>query len=178
MLRRPRSYWLFVTFFVLSCASLGCARIERARECKQLAETVNARLDEVERLAPRAAPSGSSTTDMLDAGVRRVPGAAHAADREGGAAASKAERYRRMAQLYLGLSREVASVDVADERLVKQIENYSRLMKRTARALDRLAEASQAGNHRGIRAATTELQTLQERQRTASQQIDQLCLSP
>jgi hypothetical protein len=171
---RCSSHWFLLIVCGLPCGPLACTRIERAQECQQLAARVNAKLDAIEQMAPRPAPSGSAAK-TADGGVLPV---APGGDAGVGAEVPSAPRYRQMAKLYLELSKELAGIELRDAQLGKQVEHYSRLMKRTARALERLADASASANHRALLVATNELRQLEERQRTASQQIDQICLRP
>ncbi len=172
----------------------GCARLERARECQRLAVTVNRTLGEVERLAsaedfseeeppvdagapdaalPDAAPPGLGRRGGTPPSLVVAPSDAGLAP-EGSAAAP----YRKMSALYLELAQELTTLEFSDERLAKQVDLYSKLMKRVARALDRLASANRSGTQPVVRSARAELTHLTERQRATSQQIDQICLSP
>jgi hypothetical protein len=142
---------------VLLGSVIGCARFDRVEQCQALAATVNGTLDEVEALAiPK------------DAG----------ADADVVSKAESVARYREMSKLYLRLSGELGAFTVRDERLAKHVGQYAQLMKRTARAVDRLADASAGANATVAQVAVNEIRHLRDRQRATSQQIDRLCLQP
>ena len=87
-------------------------------------------------------------------------------------------RDRKMAKLYLRLSRELAGLSVRDEKLARHVGQYSQLMERTSQSIERLADANATGNTAVAQVAANEIRHIRDRQRATSQQIERLCLQP